>query len=68
MASTRISRDDLEAKFRSAQEGLQGKLEDKRQSVVAAATVGGLLLVAVVYLLGRRAGRKKSAVVEIRRY
>lgn len=68
MTQTRITRDDLEAKFRSAQEGLQGKLDANKQPVVAAAAAGGVLLLIVVYLLGRRAGRKKSAFVEIRRY
>ena len=35
MAQQRITRDDLESKFREAQGGLQGKLNDKKQTLVA---------------------------------
>ena len=68
MAQPRITRDDLEAKFRAAQEGLQGKLEDKKSNITTALAVGGVLLVVVFYLMGRRAGRKKSTFVELRRF
>lgn len=68
MAQPRITRDDLEAKFRSAQEGLQGKLDDKKSSITTAIAVGGVILVVVFYLLGRRSGRKKSTFVELRRF
>ena len=43
MATTRISRDDLEAKFRSVQEQLQGIADDKEQAAKGAAVAGGLL-------------------------
>jgi hypothetical protein len=34
---------------------------------VAAGVVGGVVLVTVAYVLGRRRGRRRSTVVEIRR-
>lgn len=68
MAQPRITRDDLEAKFRAAQEGLQGKLDDKKSNLTAALAVGGVIVVLAVYLLGRRSGRKKSTFVELRRF
>lgn len=68
MAQPRITRDDLEAKFRAAQEGLQGKLEDKKSNLTAAVAVGGVILVLAFYFLGRRSGRKKSTFVELRRF
>ena len=44
MAQQRITRDDLESKFREAQGGLQGKLNDKKQTLVAVAATGGFVL------------------------
>jgi hypothetical protein len=67
MATSRISRDDLEAKFRSVQEQLQGIADDKEQAAKGAAIAGGLLALVIAYLLGRRAGKRKSQFVEIRR-
>lgn len=68
MAQTRISRDDLEAKFRAAQSEWQGKFEDKKQSLIAIVTAGGVVLLIIFFLLGRRSGKKKTTFVEIRRH
>ena len=63
----RISRGDIEAKFRE----LQGEVEDvaveaqNYAMIVGAAIVVGVVVVA--FLLGRRRGRKTRTVVEIRR-
>jgi hypothetical protein len=63
----RITRDDLERKLRS----LQGNVEETRQSALSTAiTVGAVVavgVVAVVFLMGRRSGRRRSTVVEVRR-
>ena len=67
MADTKISRADLEAKFREVQDGLQGKLEEKKASILSVVAVAGVVLVVVFFLLGRRSGRKKTTLVEIRR-
>ena len=67
MAQTRISRDDLEAKFRAAQGEWQGKLDDKKQSIMAIATAGGVVLLIIFFLIGRRSGKKKTTFVEVRR-
>lgn len=65
--SDRITRDDLEAKFRS----VQGEVEEQKASAVSTAvTVGAVVLVGVVtvaFLLGRRRGKKRTTVVEVRR-
>lgn len=66
-AGSRISRADLESKFREVQHDLQGRLDDKKQGIVAVATVVGVVLMVVVYLVGRRTGRRKTTFVEIRR-
>ena len=63
----RISRADLESKFREVQHDLQGRLDDKKQGIVAVATAVGVVLMVVMYLVGRRSGRRKTTFVEIRR-
>lgn len=65
---TRITRDDLESKFRALQADLQGRASDKRQSIVAVASGAAAVVLIVVYLLGRRSGRQGGRRVEIRRY
>ena len=67
MAQQRITREDLESKFREAQGGLQGKLNDKKQTLITVAAAGGFALLVLFFLLGKRSGRKKTTFVEIRR-
>jgi len=62
-----VSRDDLERGFRSLQDGMKGKVDDKRSTLVTAAAVGGVLVVLIIFLLGRKSGKKKTTLVEIRR-
>lgn len=63
----RISRDDLEAKFRE----LEGGVSDTKESVMSTAiAVGAAVLVGVIavsFLMGRRRGRRRTTVVEVRR-
>ena len=67
MAEPRITRDDLESKFRAVQTDIQGKVEDRTNTLKSAAVIGGIVLVIIFYLLGRRAGKSTSTFVEIRR-
>jgi len=64
---SRITKSDLELKFQSLQDDLQGRASDKKQSLVAAASLASAVVVVIAYLLGRRGGRKRRSVVEIRR-
>jgi hypothetical protein len=66
-AQQRVTRDDLEAKFRAVQDDVQHKVDDRKQSLVAGLAVGGLILLIAFFLLGRRSGKAKSTFVEIRR-
>jgi hypothetical protein len=63
----RITRDDIETKLRQ----LKGEAEDvaggQKTNGLIAAAVGAVVVIALAYFLGRRRGRKRSAVVEIRR-
>jgi hypothetical protein len=63
----RITRDDLESKFRSVQTDLQHKVEAKEKNLLAAAAVAGVVLLVIFFVLGRRAGSKRTTFVEIRR-
>ncbi|MHB8681077.1 MAG: hypothetical protein ACYDA2_03140 [Acidimicrobiales bacterium] len=65
--TTRISRDDIEAKLRELGGEVDDTVEAARPKLVAGAVAGVLLVALVAYLLGRRRGRARSAVVEIRR-
>lgn len=62
-----ITREELEDKFQALQDELQFKVADKKSSIAAALTIGGSLIVVLSYMLGRRRGRKRRSVVEIRR-
>jgi Mg2+/citrate symporter len=68
MATTaRISRDDIEAKLRDMTGGLEETVEAARPKLISSAAAGVVLVVLLAYLLGRRRGRKRSAIVEIRK-
>lgn len=68
MATTaKISRDDLEAKLREMSGGMDETVDAVRPKLISTAVAGVVLAVLVAYLLGRRRGRARSAVVEIRK-
>lgn len=62
-----ISKDDLESKFRQIKTDVDNVTSGTKDKAVPAAAVGGILLVLLMFLLGKRVGKKKSAVVQIRR-
>jgi hypothetical protein len=66
-ATRPVTRADIEAKLRQIQGGTEAGADAAKGAGMAAGV--GLLLLAVVvaYLLGRRKGRKRRTVVEIRR-
>ena len=64
---TKITRDDLEAGIRRLQGDAQERVNDKKKTLVTIAGVAGVVLVLVVFMLGKRSGKKKTTLVEIRR-
>jgi hypothetical protein len=66
-AQTRVTRDDLEQSFRQLQQGVRSEVIDRRSTFLTAAGVGGLLVVLIIFMVGRRSGKKKTTYVEIRR-
>jgi hypothetical protein len=63
----RITRDDIEKSLRAIQTGVEGKVKSKRTRIVQGASLGVVILVLLIYVLGRRSGRKRSTIVVIRR-
>lgn len=63
----KVTRDDLERRFRSVQEGMRHQVDDKKRTLVTVAAVAGVVVVTAIFLLGRRSGNKKTTLVEIRR-
>ena len=66
-AQHRVTRDDLEAKFRAVQGDVQNKVEDRKQTLLAGVVAGGVILLIALFLMGRRSGKSKNTFVEIRR-
>jgi hypothetical protein len=62
-----ITRDDLESKMRELVDEARGEVASTRNTLVSVGVVAGIVLLLIVFLLGRRAGRKRSTIVEIRR-
>ena len=67
MTGRKITRDDLEAKFREVQGDVDQRARAAKDTVVPYAIAGGLFLLFLMYLAGRRVGKRKSTIVEIRR-
>ena len=63
----KITRSDIENKFRELQGDVAQTAEQAKSYAIAAAAVVLVSIAAVAFVMGRRKGRKKSTVVEIRR-
>lgn len=62
-----ISRAEVEAKLREIRGEVDATAESAKGAVVAAAVVGAVVVIGLAYVLGRRRGKKKTTVVEVRR-
>jgi cobalamin biosynthesis Mg chelatase CobN len=62
-----ITRRDLESKFRELQGEVESAGESAKSYALIVGAVAAVAVVGVVYLLGRRRGKKRSTVVEVRR-
>lgn len=58
---------DIEAKFRDIQGQVDVVAEDGKKKMALAGGVIGVILLLIIYIMGRRAGKKQSSVLEIRR-
>jgi hypothetical protein len=63
----RITQDDLEAKFRELVEDVRGEASSAKSTIAAVGIVLAAIVLLIAFLLGRRGGRKRTTIVEIRR-
>jgi hypothetical protein len=62
-----ISPDDLRNKLQAFQDGVQGKVDDKKSTLISAGGTALVVLLVLFFVLGKRSGSKKTTLVEIRR-
>ena len=62
-----VTKADIEAKLREIKGDADEAVEGAKPIVEIAAIGGVILLILLAYFLGRRKGKKKTTVVEIRR-
>lgn len=67
MAQTKITRDDLEAGIRKLQGDAKDRVDDKKKTLVTIGGIAAVVFILVVFMLGKRSGKKKTTLVEIRR-
>lgn len=66
-SGSQVTRDDLEAKIRELQGGAHEQVASARGTLLVAGGVIAAILLLIVFLLGRRAGRQRTTIVEIKR-
>lgn len=64
----KISRDDIEAKLRELQGEVDETAESAKGIAVAVGAAVAVGVVVLVFLLGKRRGKGKTTIVEVRRF
>ena len=62
----KITRAELEGKFKALQDDIQGTAENNKSSIATYAAIASGAVVILAYAFGRRSGRKRRSVLEIR--
>jgi hypothetical protein len=63
----KITRDDIEAKLKELQGEVAERTEAVKVPAIAIAVGVAIVMIAAAYLLGRRKGKKRQTILEIRR-
>ena len=63
----KITRDDIEAKLRDIQGDVSQRADAAKVPAIAIAVGVAVVTIAAAYFLGRRKGRRRQTVLEIRR-
>ena len=63
----RITRDDLEAKLREVRGEVDETTQAAKGTGMVVAGVAAVVIIGLVFLLGKRRGRRQTTTVEIRR-
>jgi hypothetical protein len=64
----KITRDQLEAKFRELTGDVDERAEEAKDRVLAVGAIIGAAVLVGVFLWGRSRGRRKTTIVEVRRF
>ena len=67
VADRKITKADIEAKLRDIRGDVDDTATAAKPYLLIAGAVGAVVLLGAAYLLGRRKGKKKTTIVEIRR-
>lgn len=67
MSNGPITREHIEAKFRDIQREVEGVETEARNYTALAVTAVAVGVVVLAFAIGRRRGRKRRTIVEIRR-
>lgn len=65
--SGRVTRADIEAKLRAIRDDIEPVGEQAKGGLMAAAPIVVAVLIIGAYLLGKRSGTKRRAIIEIKR-
>lgn len=67
MHNERVTPEDIRSKLTEIQGEATEQVEAAKNQVIAAGVLVGILLLMIAFLLGRRGGKRASAVIEVRR-
>jgi hypothetical protein len=67
MTAQPVTRGDIEAKLRQIKGEVDTTTASAKPYLAMAGVAGAVVLLGVAYLLGRRKGKKRTTVVEVRR-
>lgn len=65
--SDKVTPDDIRSKLEEIQGEATQQVENAKNQIIAAGILVALLLLIIAFLLGRRGGKRSSAVIEVRR-
>ena len=63
----KITPDDVERKLRAFQGQIRGKVDDKKSTLLTVGAGVGAVLLIIFFLLGKRSGKERSTIVQIKR-
>lgn len=66
-AADRITPDDIKSKLGELQGEAREQVDSAKNQLLAVGAGVGLALLVIAFLLGRRGGKRASAVIEVRR-
>jgi hypothetical protein len=63
----RITKEDIESQLRSLTTDVKADVMSEKQKVITGGVIAVVVVLVLVFLIGKRSGRKKTTLVEIRR-